>query len=122
MIELNYQDARPLYSQIADKLQQQIALGALTQGDRLPSVRELASQLTINPNTIQRAYRELENRGWIQTAPGRGCFVADSRSMLLQRQREMLRVFDRVVSQLTELGVDAQTLYRHIAAGGNCHA
>ena len=75
MVHLEYRDSRPIYSQIADGLRDQILAGVLRSGDKLPSVRELASQLTINPNTIQRAYRELEAHGWIVTEPGKGCFV-----------------------------------------------
>ena len=60
MIHLDYRDARPIYTQVIDGFREQILSGILQTGDRLPSVRELASQLTINPNTIQRAYRELE--------------------------------------------------------------
>ena len=63
MIQINYRDSRPLYEQIKEQLRRLITSGALTADEKLPSVRELASQLAINPNTIQRAYRELENEG-----------------------------------------------------------
>ena len=75
MVHLDYRDARPIYTQIIDGFRDQILRGILAPDDRLPSVRELAAQLTINPNTIQRAYRELEAQGWIATVPGKGCFV-----------------------------------------------
>ena len=75
MVHLDYRDARPIYTQIVENFRSQIAAGILQPGDKLPSVRELAAQLTINPNTIQRAYRELELQGVIQTLPGKGCFV-----------------------------------------------
>ena len=75
MIHLDYRDARPIYSQIVDGFREQIIAGILPEGEKLPSVRELAAGLTINPNTIQRAYRELEAAGWIATVPGKGCFV-----------------------------------------------
>lgn len=75
MIHLDYRDARPIYTQVIDGFREQILSGILQTGDRLPSVRELASQLTINPNTIQRAYRELELQGWIVSVPGKGSFV-----------------------------------------------
>ena len=69
MVHLDYRDARPIYTQIVDNFRTQIASGILQPGDKLPSVRELATQLSINPNTIQRAYREMEVRGFIQTLP-----------------------------------------------------
>lgn len=75
MIHLDYRDAKPIYTQIVDTFRAQIASGILQPGDKLPSVRELAAQLSINPNTIQRAYREMEMSGYIQTVPGKGCFV-----------------------------------------------
>ena len=59
MLHLDYRDVRPLYAQITDKIRQQISGGVLVQGDKLPSVRELAVELSINPNTIQRAYQQL---------------------------------------------------------------
>ena len=80
MIHLDYRDARPIYTQICDGFRDQIRTGILRQGDRLPSVRELATQLTINPNTIQRAYRELENQGYLVTLPGKGTFAAENQS------------------------------------------
>ena len=79
MVHLDYRDARPIYTQICDGIRDQILSGILRPDDRLPSVRELATQLTINPNTIQRAYRELEIQGWVASVPGKGCFVWRSR-------------------------------------------
>ena len=65
MISLNYRDARPIYEQIKNGLKRLIVTGALKEGDKLPSVRSLATELAINPNTIQKAYNELENEGYI---------------------------------------------------------
>ena len=76
MITLNYRDARPIYEQVCDGLRRLIVSGAIADGERLPSVRALASQLAINPNTIQRAYRELESEGYILSVAGKGSFVA----------------------------------------------
>ena len=75
MIHLNYRDGRPIYVQIVDGLRGQIQARILLPGEQLPSVRELAAELSINPNTIQRSYRQLEMEGWIATVPGKGCFV-----------------------------------------------
>ena len=71
MISLNYRDARPIYEQVKDGLRKLIVTGAMTPDERLPSVRALATQLAINPNTIQRAYTELENEGYIYSVPGK---------------------------------------------------
>lgn len=78
MIILDYQDRRPIYEQITEKFQALILSGALEPGTRMPSVRQLAMDLSINPNTIQRAYMELEQRGLIYPVKGKGNFVADN--------------------------------------------
>ena len=72
MVHLDYRDARPIYTQIVDNFRAQIVAGVLQNGDKLPSVRDLAGQLAINPNTIQRAYEALEREGYAHSAPGKG--------------------------------------------------
>ena len=81
MIILDYRDTRPLYEQIVDKFQMLILSGALEPNSRMPSVRSLAVELSINPNTIQRAYSELERTGFLYTVKGKGNYVAYSDSL-----------------------------------------
>ena len=76
MISLNYRDSRPIYEQIKDELRKLIVTGALAAGEKLPSVRALATQLSINPNTIQRAYNDMRDKPAAQTHPGRGGWEA----------------------------------------------
>ena len=76
MISLNYRDSRPIYEQIKDGLRKLIVTGAMKPDEKLPSVRALAQQLSINPNTIQRAYNELESEGYIYSVPGKGSFAS----------------------------------------------
>ena len=121
MVFLDYRDARPIYTQITDGFREQILSGILQPGERLPSVRELAAQLTINPNTIQRAYRELEAAGWIVTVPGKGCFVSDRAPETTQRQ-QLLEEFDRVTQALIASGVAREDLAQMILQGGNDNA
>ena len=109
MVHLDYRDAKPIYTQIVDGYQEQIKAGVLRAGDKLPSVRELAAQLTINPNTIQRAYRELEAQGWIATAQGKGCFVCQ-RPGVSDEKQQLLSEFDKAVAALEALGVDREAL------------
>ena len=78
MIVLDYQDRRPLYEQVEEKFRNLILIGALEPGSRMPSVRQLAMELSINPNTIQRAYMQLEQEGLIYPVKGKGNFIADS--------------------------------------------
>ena len=77
MIQLNYRDSKPIYEQIREGLRRLVITGAIAKDEKLPSVRELASELAINPNTIQRAYRELETEGYIYTVSGKGSFAAE---------------------------------------------
>ena len=88
MIKIDYRDARPIYEQIVDGVETLALRGALPAGSQLPSVRQLAMELSINPNTIQRAYAELERRGVIYAAKGRGNFISDDTAALCQRRLE----------------------------------
>ena len=100
-------------------LRQQIAAGILQPGDRLPSVRELAAQLAINPNTIQRAYRELEADGWVESQAGRGCFV---RAAGAPEADALLKTFDDTVAALGAMGITAEDLMAQLRKGGNTDA
>ena len=123
MVHLDYRDARPIYTQIIDGFRDQIQAGILQAGEKLPSVRELALQLTINPNTIQRAYRELEANGWIVTVPGKGCFVCDRPQPNNAANRQaLLEEFDRITAALIATGVAREDLAQMILQGGNDHA
>ena len=110
MVHLDYRDVRPIYSQIADGFRSQITAGILHSGDKLPSVRELAVELSINPNTIQRAYRQLEALGWIATVQGKGCFVCGLPEYALDEQRELLQAFDEAALALVQRGFTRQQL------------
>ena len=122
MILLDYRDARPIYTQITDGFREQILAGVLQSGDKLPSVRDLASQLTINPNTIQRAYRELEMQGWIATVPGKGCFVCGVPAVTAREQQPLLDSFDKAAAALLAMGMTREELIARLQEEGNNHA
>lgn len=122
MVHLDFRDARPIYSQIVDNFRSQITAGILCRGDRLPSVRELASQLAINPNTIQRAYRELEMAGWIATVPGKGCFVCGQSGESSLEQESLWTDFDRSAQALLSQGISLEQLLARLEQGGNRNA
>ncbi|MBO4916038.1 MAG: GntR family transcriptional regulator [Oscillospiraceae bacterium] len=106
MITLNYRDARPIYEQVRDGLRRLIISGAIADGEKLPSVRQLASQLAINPNTIQRAYNELEAEGWTASVPGKGSFaVCAERAEDNARRRELCERLRETASELRAMGV-----------------
>ena len=117
MVQLNYRDARPIYTQIVDGYREQILGGVLKGGEKLPSVRELAMELTINPNTIQRAYRELEMEGWIASVPGKGSFVCGIPSGPSMEQLALLENFDRVTAALVSLGTTKAELIARLQEG-----
>ena len=110
MVHLDYRDVRPIYTQIADGFRAQIKAGVLRGEDRLPSVRELAAELSINPNTIQRAYRQLEAEGWIATVPGKGCFVCGLRDYSEAEKQELLAAFDKAAAALLQQGTSREEL------------
>ncbi len=114
MLHLDYRDSRPIYTQIMDGLREQIISGVLQSGDRLPSVRELAAELTINPNTIQRSYRQLELEGWIATVPGKGCFVCAAPSAQEREKEKLWQQLDEAAGALLALGISREELARHI--------
>ena len=119
MISLNYRDSKPIYEQIRIGFINMISTGALNPGEKLPSVREMATQLAINPNTIQRAYRELEAEGFIYSVAGKGSFVSERGDIVAGRKAELLQKFDEIVSELNDCGVSAEELIKRINKGGN---
>ena len=116
MISLNYRDSRPIYEQIKDGLRQLMVTGALREGEKLPSVRALASSLAINPNTIQRAYMELESEGYIYSVAGKGSFAANRTEVDHARRDELLKKIDKAVRELRYLGVSRDELIARVAA------
>lgn len=106
MITLNYRDTRPIYEQVKDALRKLIVSGAIADGEKLPSVRSLAAQLAINPNTIQRAYNELETEGWAASVPGKGSFaVRAERAEDDARRRELIARLRETAAELRAMGV-----------------
>ena len=110
MISLNYRDSRPIYEQIRDGLRKLIVTGAMQPDEKLPSVRELAQQLSINPNTIQRAYNELESEGYIYSVPGKGSFASGDTGAEERRKQELLAQLRELTAELKYLGVSGEEL------------
>lgn len=117
MILLDYKDSRPIYEQVAEKLQELMLLGVLEEDGQMPSVRSLAMELSINPNTIQRAYGELEREGFIYTVKGRGSFVGSIRKL---RQAKRCQLADRMKGLAEEArGLElSETEFLEMAKGG----
>lgn len=110
MILLDYQDRRPIYEQVTEKFRILILRGVLKPGEKMPSVRQLAMELSINPNTIQRAYMALEQEGLIYPVKGKGNFVADSSEIKRLEHRTYLEQFEEVVLKGKNLGISQEEL------------
>lgn len=110
MIILDYKDRRPIYEQVIEKLEELMLLGVLKENDPMPSVRSLAMDLSINPNTIQRAYAELERRGYIYVIKGKGSFVAENSAMKENRKRDVLVQVSEIIDEAIRLGIPNQEI------------
>ena len=107
MLQLDLKSRKSIYEQVMDQLKEQIMTGQMATGEKLPSVRELSKSITVNPNTVQKAYRELERQGYVYTTSGVGTFVADRSEIhadlpVLQKAQENL---DDAFRQLLFLGI-----------------
>lgn len=114
MIQLNYRDTKPIYEQIRDGIRQLVISNAIAADEKLPSIRELASRLAINPNTIQKAYRALEAEGYLYTISGKGCFASGQLKVIDTRVEELNVKFDDTVRELLYLSVPAEVLQTRI--------
>lgn len=117
VLTLNYRDSRPIYEQIKDGLRRMIVTGAMAQDEKLPSVRALATQLSINPNTIQRAYNELEAEGYIYSVAGKGSFVSGTADADAVRRETLRADVKKLLNELRYLGVteaDAAALIKEV--------
>ena len=117
MILLDYRDKRPIYEQVVEKLERLIVGGALEENTKMPSVRSLAMELSVNPNTIQRAYSELETCGILCAVPGRGCFItADATQLLGQKARQRLEELDGLLRELALAGITEEEIQARVRA------
>lgn len=114
MIILDYKDRRPIYEQVTEKLQELILCGVLEPKEQLPSVRSLAMELSINPNTIQRAYAELERLGLIHTIKGKGSFVSKNTEIKHTRETQLIRKVEELIREARRIGIPQQDLSKVI--------
>ena len=114
MIQLNYKEARHLYEQIKESIRKMVISNAFLADEKLPSVREMASQLAVNPNAIERAYQELEQDGYVYRRKDEGTFVAKENRVNEMRRRELMQKFDLVVRELSELSVSSNELAERV--------
>lgn len=110
MILLDYRDKRPIYEQVTEKLEHLIISGALEENSKMPSVRALAMELSVNPNTVQRAYNQLESDGYLYTVSGRGSFVAPESEWRDGKRQKQLQEWLQVTEKAREAGLSVEQL------------
>lgn len=110
MILLDYRDKRPIYEQVEEKLERLIVGGALEPDAKMPSVRSMGVELAVNPNTIQRAYNQLEQEGYLYTVSGIGSFVAPESEWREGKKKKMLDEWRQVTERAKEAGLGAEEL------------
>ena len=115
MIQLNFRDSKPIYEQVEDGIRKLVVNNLIAADEKLPSVRELAYKYALNPNTISRAYRELEEQGYIYTLNGKGTFVAANEKVNDMRKEELLQQFDELVKELSFLMVPTEQLVERVS-------
>ncbi|CAM3907415.1 GntR family transcriptional regulator [Lederbergia lenta] len=107
----DFEASKPIYIQIADKIIQQIVREEVKPGDKLPSVREMAIQSGVNPNTIQRTYTEMERMGVVETKRGQGTFVVERAEIVMEMKQSMQReIIGQFVNSMTELGISKEQM------------
>ena len=117
MIVIDYKDRRPIYEQIVERFQELILKGVLEADSQLPSVRNLAMELSINPNTIQKAYSELERQGYIYSVMGKGSFIAVTDRLIKKKKEEILDAASQLVKLAKDYGVTKDEFTRVIIEG-----
>lgn len=123
MIGIDLQNRRPIYEQIAERFQTLIVSGVLEPDSQLPSVRSLATELSINPNTIQKAYSLLEQEGYIYPVKGKGNFVSDDSGLKVKKQESVYEALRELVHKGKELDITCEAFLEKTKAfyqeGGN---
>ena len=116
MIVIDYQNRKPIYEQIVERFQMLIVRGVLEPDSQMPSVRSLATELSINPNTVQKAYTILEQQGYIYPVKGRGNFVSGGRNLVEQKKENFFQKLRIVIREGIELGVTKEECVGRTAA------
>lgn len=118
MIILDYQDRRPIYEQVVEKFRILILNGVLEPGAQMPSVRQLAMELSVNPNTIQRAYMELEQEGYIYPVKGKGNYISDAEELIRSTREGYYQEVRKLVEKGCQIGAEEEEVIRIVR---NCY-
>ena len=117
MLHIDYNDRRPIYEQLCEQIKQMVLLGVYAPGSQLPSVRQLAVELALNPNTVQRAFSELERQDVICPVKGKGNFISQDEEMLRRQSRlDILQELRHTAKRARDAGIERQELFTEVAA------
>ncbi|QTL97508.1 GntR family transcriptional regulator [Iocasia frigidifontis] len=117
-MNINFDASKPIYEQIIDQIKQMLVRGELNPGDKLPSQRDMAKKIEVNPNTIQRAYREMETLELVETQRGRGTFIKEDKNMVLEIKKEMARnATFRFLQEMTAIGFSTEEIINLVEKG-----
>lgn len=115
MISINYQSRTPIYEQIVEQIERYIAFGVLKPMEQMQSIRELAASLGINPNTVKKAYEELEKRGAIITISTKGTFIAEKIDVVIDRKiNDKIKIIKEAIGELEKLGVKREEILKKL--------
>lgn len=115
MFNLDYQSGLPIYEQIVEQFERYIAFGVIKPKEQIPSIRELASSLGINPNTVKKAYEELEKRGAIVTISTKGTFVTENINVVIDKKvKEKIKTIKDAIAELEKLGISKEEILKKV--------
>ena len=115
LINLDYQSRTPIYEQIVGSIEKYVALGILKEKEQIPSIREMASTIGVNPNTVKKAYEELENKGAIVSVSTKGTFVASNTNMVLTRKiKDKINIIKEQIKELENMGVSKEEIFKRL--------
>ncbi len=118
MFRIDGMSRTPVYEQIIEQIEKLVSLGILSPGDQLPSVRSLSIELSVNPNTIQKAYSELDAKGIARSVPGKGCFVAEAAGDALKNEgKKKLLQLTELVREMSLSGVTKEEIMKAVESG-----
>ncbi len=114
-MDIDFNAAYPIYEQVIEEIKKELVRGDLKAGDKLPSQRKLAKQIDVNPNTVQRAYREMEQRGLVETKRGRGTFIKDDEEVMIEIKKDMAEsAVKEFIDEMISLGFNRENIIKKI--------
>lgn len=114
-MDIDFNAAYPIYEQVIEEIKKELVRGDLRAGDKLPSQRKLAKEIDVNPNTVQRAYREMEQRGLVETKRGRGTFIKDDEKVMIEIKKDMAEsAVKEFIDEMISLGFNRENIIKKI--------